>query len=100
MKELQDLFVCMDGGATKTIVQLRTINGKILAEEKGGPANIASNAKESWNSVITTLRNLGTRLTLFSSDINLYGGGGFAGAEVPSAVDNFIENSVLSQITF
>lgn len=93
MKKLRDLLVCMDGGATKTIVQLRTIDGKILTEEKGAPANIANNTKASWNSVITILQSLEARLDLSPSNANLYGGGGFAGADVPTAVTNFIEHS-------
>lgn len=93
MQKLKELLVSIDGGGTKTIVQIATLDRKILGERKGGPANIASDSKGSWNSVITTLQNLLEHLSLNPSDICLYGGGGFAGAEVPSAVEQFMSIS-------
>lgn len=57
MKKKQDLLISIDGGATKSIIQIFTADGKFLLENKGGPANIASNTQESWFSIKETLDN-------------------------------------------
>lgn len=89
MKEKQDLLICIDGGATKSIVQVFTSDGKFLAEKKGGPANIASNTQESWFSIKRTL-DYTLKILGFSPDnVRLFGGAGLAGTEVPSACENF-----------
>lgn len=89
MMKKQNLLVSIDGGATKTIVRIYNFDGKILGEHKGGPANIASDTKQSWHSVSTTLDYVIKETGLSVENINLYGGGGFAGAEVPEACERF-----------
>lgn len=91
MKQLKELLVNIDGGGTKTIVQITTLEGKILGKEKGGPSNIASDTEESWHSVSVTLQKTLDQIGLKSSEVQLYGGGGFAGAEVPSALERFLQ---------
>lgn len=89
MTKKQDLLVSIDGGATKTIVQIFTFDGKILGENKGGPANIASDTQESWLSISNALDLTIKQLGLSVENINLYGGAGLAGAEVPEACERF-----------
>ena len=89
MKKKQDLLISIDGGATKSIIQIFTVDGKFLLENKIRAANIASNTHESWFSIKETLDNSLKQLDITPEDVNLYGGAGLAGAEVPVARENF-----------
>lgn len=89
MKKKRDLLITIDGGATKSIVQIFNTDGTFLIENKGGPANIASNTQESWFSIQKNLDESLNQLGLSFKDVNLYGGAGLAGAEVPAACEKF-----------
>lgn len=45
------ILAAVDGGGTKTCLRLFTETGETIAEVRDGPANIASDAKQAWDSV-------------------------------------------------
>lgn len=89
ISDKKNLLVSIDGGATKTIVQLSTIDGHILGKARGGAANIANDVEGSWHSIITPLQEILKNTNLNFSDVRLYGGVGVAGTELPSACEQF-----------
>lgn len=51
MTEKRPLLVAIDGGATKTQLRIVTVDGTLLGEGTGGPANIASDAEQAAESI-------------------------------------------------
>ena len=50
-----DLFVGVDGGATKTLLRLEDAKGRLLGHGRGGAANIRLSVEESWRSILEAL---------------------------------------------
>ncbi|MDX1655634.1 MAG: BadF/BadG/BcrA/BcrD ATPase family protein [Candidatus Competibacteraceae bacterium] len=47
----RDIFIGVDGGATKTLARAEDAQGVLLGEGRGGPANIRLSVATSWQSV-------------------------------------------------
>lgn len=83
----QTLLVGIDGGASKTVLRLVTLEGRTLSEVRGGPANIASDTAQAVNSIRTAcqeaLAQAGLSADMVTSGaLRLVAGAGLAGAEV------------------
>ncbi|MGA8660400.1 MAG: BadF/BadG/BcrA/BcrD ATPase family protein [Chthoniobacterales bacterium] len=88
----RDIFIGIDGGATKTIVRVENVHGEILGQGQGGPANIRLSVQDSWRSVndalIEALASSGLRPD--DGEHRFYCGARLAGTEVASACDQFL----------
>ena len=52
----QDIFIGVDGGATKTIVRAENARSEPLGQGQGGPANIRLSVEGSWQSINDALK--------------------------------------------
>jgi glucosamine kinase len=88
----QDIFIGIDGGATKTIARVEDAHGEFLGQGQGGPANIRLSVEGSWQSIHDALREALAKpgLRLEDGRRRFYCGAGLAGTEVPSACDQFV----------
>jgi glucosamine kinase len=88
----QDIFIGIDGGATKTIARVEDAHGEFLGQGQGGPANIRLSVEGSWQSIHDALREALVKpgLRLEDGRHRFYCGAGLAGTEVPSACDQFV----------
>jgi glucosamine kinase len=89
---MQDIFIGIDGGATKTIARVEDAHGEFLGQGQGGPANIRLSVEDSWQSIHDALRDalLKPGLRLDDGRHRFHCGAGLAGTEVPSACDQFV----------
>lgn len=88
----QQLYVGVDGGATKSIIRLEDAEGRLLGQAWCGPANIRISVEQTWEAILTGLNEI-----LHKNSINfeqnrhrLHVGMGLAGSEVTAAYDAFI----------
>ena len=88
----QDIFIGVDGGATKTIVRAENASGQSLGQGQGGPANIRLSVEGSWQSINDALKEAlaSTGLRVDDGQHRFYCGAGLAGTEVTSACDQFL----------
>ena len=88
----RDIFVGVDGGATKTIVRVENAVGEILGQGQGGPANIRLSVEGSWQSINDALKEAlaPSGLRLDDGQHRFYCGAGLAGTEVTAACDQFL----------
>jgi glucosamine kinase len=91
-KQTQDIFIGIDGGATKTIVLVENARGEFLGQGQGGPANIRLSVEGSWRSIHNALKEALALAGLRQDDdrYRFYCGAGLAGTEVASACDLFL----------
>lgn len=88
------LFIGIDGGATLCRSRIRDLDGNLLGEGAGGPANIHSNANLARQSVrVACERALQTAGLDESSVPLLHVGLGLAGAGIKSACERFLSNN-------
>jgi glucosamine kinase len=88
----QDIFIGVDGGATKTIVRVENARGEALGQGQGGPANIRLSVEGSWESINEALKEALAPSGLRTDDDGRrrFCGAGLAGTEVTSACDQFL----------
>ncbi|MCK4608366.1 MAG: N-acetylglucosamine kinase [Gammaproteobacteria bacterium] len=88
----KDIFIGVDGGGTKCKVRIEDEAGNLLAEAKGGPAQINLSAEKAWDSVLTTVNAAlaKAQISLKDSRYRFYAGLGLAGTEVERAVKVFL----------
>jgi glucosamine kinase len=89
---MTDLFVGVDGGATKTLVRLEDGQGTLLGEAHGGAANIRLSVEGSWRSIRGALAQALAQagLTVDTGGHRLFCGAGLAGTEVAAACRGFL----------
>jgi glucosamine kinase len=87
-----DLFVGVDGGATKTLLRIEDAKGRVLGHGRGGAANIRLSVAESWRSIQEALAEALSQAGLSLDDVagRLHCGAGIAGTEVAAARDQFL----------
>ncbi|HSW94498.1 MAG TPA: BadF/BadG/BcrA/BcrD ATPase family protein [Gammaproteobacteria bacterium] len=87
-----DIFIGVDGGATKSRVRIENSAGHLLGQGVGGPANISLSVDTSWESIYHALEEALslTTIRLDSADYHFHLGLGLAGCEVPHAVTDFL----------
>ena len=82
-----DLLVGIDGGGSKTLLRLAAPDLSVLAEARGGPANIARDPDGAARSIEAALEEAVGRAGLAGAPVRLFVGAGLAGALVPGAMD-------------
>lgn len=83
------VLVGIDGGGTRTRLRLAWPEGAVLAEGEGGPANIATDAGQAWQSIHQALEQALSQAGLSDAGSRLVAVAGLAGAEVTGAVERF-----------
>jgi glucosamine kinase len=88
----QQLFIGVDGGATKVIVRIENEHGSLLERDQGGVSNIRISVENTWHSIHSTLDKILRRLgiTLPSKHYQVHVGMGLAGCELSSAYQAFL----------
>jgi glucosamine kinase len=88
----RELFVGIDGGATKTIARVENAQGQLLGVGKAGPANIRLDPVGAWRSIRAAIAQALAEFEIPSevAGYRWYGGAGLAGTQVPAACDRFL----------
>ncbi|GAA4479341.1 BadF/BadG/BcrA/BcrD ATPase family protein [Gluconacetobacter asukensis] len=89
------VLVGIDGGGTRARLRLATPEGALLAEGEGGPANIATDAGQAWDSIRQALELALSRAGLSGAEYRLVAVAGLAGAEVSGAMARFLARPAL-----
>lgn len=89
---MKDIFIGVDGGGTKTKIQIEDQNGAVLGWSKSGPANIRSSVEGAWQSIRTGVAEAlqQAKLSLTDPHYRFHIGLALAGTEVPSARNKFL----------
>ncbi|WP_291365813.1 BadF/BadG/BcrA/BcrD ATPase family protein [Acetobacter sp. UBA5411] len=87
MTDRSKLLLAMDAGATKTVLRIATPSGDVLAESRGGPANIATSVEQAAKSMEGALRHAIQAAglpedVLHNGEVKWIAAAGAAGAEV------------------
>ncbi|WP_232091790.1 BadF/BadG/BcrA/BcrD ATPase family protein [Acetobacter aceti] len=87
MTDRSMLLLAIDAGATKTVLRIATPSGDVLAESRGGPANIATSVEQAAKSMEGALRSAIqtaglTEDMLHNGEVKWIAAAGAAGAEV------------------
>ncbi len=92
---VQDIFIGVDGGGTKSKIRIEDQYGKILGQAVSGPANIRLSVDQAWHSIYagihTALELVG--LELQDTAYHFHIGLGLAGCEVREAYNDFLSRS-------
>ncbi|MEO8402632.1 MAG: BadF/BadG/BcrA/BcrD ATPase family protein [Gammaproteobacteria bacterium] len=90
----EDIFIGIDGGATKCKVRVENSNGDLIGQAIGGPANIRLSVDKSWEAIYHTLSEAlkSTAIRLNDKAYRFHIGLGLAGCEVAEAVDEFLSH--------
>lgn len=92
---MRQLYLGVDGGATKCIVRLEDEFGQILGTGRGGSANIRLSVEATWQSILHALTEALAPLKLSPADAAPYirVGMGLAGCEVQDALQAFLDQA-------
>lgn len=92
---MDDIFIGIDGGGSKSKVRIEDAAGKLLGQAIGGPANIRLSVEGAWGSIHAALKEAlrPLHLCLENKNYRFHAGIGLAGCEVPEAVDAFLKYS-------
>lgn len=83
---VQDIFIGVDGGATKCIVRVENEAGAVLGQQEGGAATIRFSPEKAWQIIFNLLESI------IKSDfgkVRLHTVMGLAGCEMKAAHDAF-----------
>ena len=89
---IQDIFIGVDGGATKSAIRVVDSQGRLLGEASSGPANIRLSIDQAWRSVHDALEKIlkPLSLSLDNPDYRFHAGMGLAGSEVREAYESYL----------
>ncbi|OGT42579.1 MAG: hypothetical protein A3F42_01050 [Gammaproteobacteria bacterium RIFCSPHIGHO2_12_FULL_37_34] len=92
---MQNLFIGVDGGASKCIVRIENETGELLGRTISGPANIRLSVEKTWESIYSAIINILKPLGIIfeHTSYRFHAGMGLAGCEVASAYQAFLKNS-------
>lgn len=92
---IKNLFIGVDGGASKCIVRVENEMGELLGREVSGPANIRLSVEKTWESIDSALANIlhPLGITFNHTQYRFHAGMGLAGCEMSSAYQRFIKYS-------
>lgn len=87
-----DIFIGVDGGATKCRVRIENSTGHVLGQGVGGSSNIRLSVDKSWKSIHHALEEAlkPSHIRLEDKSYHFHIGLGLAGCEVKEAVDDFL----------
>ncbi|MDF2690291.1 MAG: gspK [Gammaproteobacteria bacterium] len=88
-----DILIGVDGGGTKTKVEIEDGLGRKIGMGQGGPANIRSSVPLSWQSIQTAVTQALAKssIRLDNKAYRFHIGLGLAGTEVPEAQQAFLK---------
>lgn len=89
----KDIFVGVDGGGTKTKIRIEDSLRNLLGEAVSGAANIRLSVKESWQSVLSGIKQAlkNTPVKINNKNYCFHAGMGLAGTELPEACEEFLK---------
>lgn len=92
---MKQLYLGVDGGATKCIVRLEDEGGQLLGTGRGGSANIRLSVDDTWHSIEHALAEALAPLQLSLGEAAPYirAGMGLAGCEIQEALTAFLEKA-------
>lgn len=90
----QLLFVGVDGGATKCVVRVEDVAGRLLGRETSGPANIRNSVTQTWQSIEVALTQIlqSHAICLDNSSYQFHAGMGLSGCEKVEAYEAFLQH--------
>lgn len=86
----QKIYVGVDGGGSKSTVRIENVRGDLLAQTKGGPANIRLATEQAWLTINRLIDQALSIANIPRQNADLWVGMGLAGCEIKSAYDLFI----------
>lgn len=91
----QDIFIGVDGGATKSKVRVEDAAGNLLGQGLGGPANIRLSVDHSWRAIYEAIEEAlsPAGISLEDKQYRFHAGLGLAGCEVTSAYEDFLSRA-------
>lgn len=90
---MNEVYVGVDGGATKSVIILADRYGKILGRAFGGPANIRISVNKTWDAIMLGVIQILNDCNLQLSDVSLHAVMGLAGVEIAEAKQEFLATS-------
>ena len=89
----KDIYIGVDGGATKCKVHIENAHGQALAQAISGPANINVSVNDAWDSIHNAVQAALAKvdLDLKNQHHDFHVGLGLAGIEVSDKCDRFIK---------
>lgn len=89
---IRNLYVGVDGGATKCTVRLEDEEGRLLGREIGGAASMRFATEQVWQTILSALNKILQQqsLSLTNNNIHFHAGMGIAGSEISTAYQAFI----------
>jgi len=92
---VEDLFIGIDGGGTKSKVRVEDSAGNLIGQGVGGPSNIRLSVTASWQSILKALEDALNISQISLQDKHKYrfhAGMGLAGCEVKDAYAEFLHH--------
>jgi glucosamine kinase len=88
----RNIFIGIDGGATKCKARVENQDGELLGEAVGGPANIRLSVDMAWDSIYQTIAQVLKQhaISLQDKQYHFHIGLGLAGCEVQEAHADFL----------
>lgn len=92
---IQDIFIGIDGGGTKSKVRVEDSAGNLIGQGMGGPSNIRLSVDATWQSIYQALQEaLPAEMSLEDCrQYRFHAGMGLAGFEVKEAREEFLRHS-------
>lgn len=89
---MQDIYIGIDGGASKCKSRLEDAEGRVLGQAIGGAANIRLSVEKTWQSIYESIEPVLQQqgISLSDSQYRFHVGLGLAGCEVPEAREEFL----------
>jgi len=87
-----EIWIGIDGGATKTIARVEDASGRLLGSGRAGPANIRASTAAAWEAIEAAIAQAlePSGLHLGDRAYRFYCGAGLAGTQVPAACQAFL----------
>lgn len=91
----KDIFIGVDGGATKCKVRIEDAEGNLIGEARGGPTTIRYSTERAWLVILTTITEAlkPHKIDLEDKDYNFHIGCGLTGFELPDASERFLKQT-------
>jgi glucosamine kinase len=89
---VRDIFIGVDGGATKCKVRVEDSHGELLGQAVGGAANIRLSVDVAWQSIFTAIEEVlaAQNISVRDKNFHFHAGVGLAGCEVQEARTQFL----------
>ncbi len=89
---MSDIFIGIDGGATKCKVRIEDEHGELLGQAVGGAANIRLSVDTAWQSIYSAVEEIlySKNISLKDKKFRFHAGVGLAGCEVKEARAQFL----------